>query len=30
MNAPGIRQVVTAVKSAPQADVELKAINLPR
>jgi protease IV len=30
MNAPGIRQVVTAVKSVPQADVEMKAINLPQ
>ncbi|HUO98620.1 MAG TPA: signal peptide peptidase SppA [Rhizomicrobium sp.] len=29
MNAPAIRQTVRAVKSAPQADVEMRAVNLP-
>ena len=30
MNAPGVRQAVTAVKSAPRAAIELRATNLPQ
>jgi protease-4 len=30
MNAPGVRQAVTAVKSAPRAAIELRAANLPQ
>ena len=30
MNAPFVREAVTAVKSAPRADVEMRATNLPQ